>query len=89
MSKITANPEILDFNQNQVNSIVLATSKKFVDSDISLLTKVTKAVLTTSSTDVDHKQFSIQIPNGNSSPILLVFTTGTDGNTIVTGSNVS
>lgn len=84
MAKITATPEILNFNQNQINSIVLATSKKFVDNDISLLVKVTKAILTTSSTDVDHKQFSIQVPNGNSPDITFTFAVDTNGNVLVT-----
>ena len=78
------------FSNDQKNSFTLQTENKFVDSDISITTKVTKAVLTTDSQDTDHKTFNIQIPNGSpNSNILLTFTTDSSGNTVVTGSNVT
>ena len=74
---------------DQKNTITLATQNTFVNSDIVLTTKVSKAILNKTSTDTDHKTFTMQIPNGNSNDILLIFTTDTDGNTTVTGSNVT
>ena len=88
MPQLTDNTGTITFNTNQKNVITLATENKFVDSNILLTTKVTKAVLNTTSGDTDHKTFTMQIPNGIASDILLVFTTDTNGNTVVTGSNV-
>lgn len=79
----------LNFNTNQVNSFTLKTANLYAATNIALTTKVTKAVLNKTSGDSDHKTFTIQIPNGSSNDILLVFTTDTSGNTVVTGSNVS
>lgn len=85
---LTNNTGTLTFT-DQKNIITLATQNTFVDNNITLTTKVDKALLNTNSSDTDHKTFTIQIPNGNSNDILLVFTTDTDGNTLVTGSNVT
>lgn len=83
------NTGTLTFNTNQKNTITLSTENTFVDSNITLTTKVTKAVLNTTQDDTDHKTFTIQIPNGNASDLILLFTTDTNGNTVVTGSNAS
>ena len=85
---LSNNTETFTFYEEQKNSITLSTSNKFVDGDITLTTKVTKAVLNKTSGDTDHKTFTMQIPNGDANDILLVFTTDTSGNTVVTGSNV-
>ena len=86
---LSSNTATFTFSGEQKNNITLSTENKFIDSNITLTTKVTKAILNTTSGDTDHKTFTMQIPNGNAADILLVFTTGTDGNTVVTGSNVS
>lgn len=86
---LTNNTGTLTFNTDQKNVITLSTKDTFVDSDISLTTVVTKATLNKTSNDTEHKTFTMQIPNGNENDILLVFTTDTSGNTIVTGSNVT
>lgn len=70
----------------QNNVITLATDDTYVTSDIEITTKVKKAILDGTT---DQTQFTIQIPNGNANDILLVFTTDTDGNTVVTGGNVT
>ena len=75
--------------ENQKNIITLSTSGKYVNSNITLTTKVTKAVLNSTATDTDHKTFNIQIPNGDAGNLILTFTTDTNGNTVVTGSNVT
>lgn len=85
---LTNNTGTLTFT-DQKNTITLATQNTFVDGNITLTTKVNKALLNTNSSDTDHKTFTMQIPNGSSNDILLVFTTDTNGNTIVTGSNVT
>lgn len=85
---LTNNTGTLTFT-DQKNIITLATQNTFVDSNITLTTKVDQALLNTDSSDADHKTFTIQIPNGDSNDILLVFTTDTNGNTLVTGSNVT
>lgn len=56
----------LTFDQDQVNAFILKTADKYTASNITLTTKVTKAVLNTTSGDTDHKSFAIQVPNGNS-----------------------
>lgn len=85
---LTNNAETFDlYKQNNV--ITLSTNQTYVNSNIELTTKVHAAILKTEANATDYKTFSIQIPNGNSNDILLVFTTDTDGNTTVTGSNVS
>lgn len=84
MPNLTNNSDSITFNENQKNNITLSTNKKFVDSNISLTTLVTKAVLNTTSGDTDHKQFQIQVPNGNSTDITFTFTVDTDGNVLVT-----
>lgn len=71
------------FSNDQKNSFTLQTENKFVDSDISITTKVTKAVLTTDLQDTDHKTFNIQIPNGNSTDITLTFAVDSYGNVTV------
>ena len=81
---LTSNTGTFIFDEDQKNSIVLSTANKFVDSNISLMTKVTKAVLNTTTSDVDHKSFDIQIPNGNSTSITLNFAVDANGNVIVT-----
>lgn len=86
---LSNNTATFTFSGEQKNNITLSTSNKFIDSNITLTTKVTKAILNTTSDDTDHKTFSIQIPNGNSNPVLLTFTTNTTGNTVVTGTNVT
>ena len=87
---LSNNTETFIFNEEQKNSITLATANKFIDSNITLTTKVTKALLNTTSEDTDHKTFDIQIPNGSPSDFLiLTFTTDISGNTVVTGTNVT
>lgn len=82
---LTNNTGTLTFSSNQINTITLNTENTFVDKNIVLTTKVTKAVLNTISTDTDHKIFQIQIPNGNPDEnITLTFTTDDTGNVIVT-----
>ena len=78
----------LTFTENQKNAFVLKTAQLYTESDITLVTKVTKAVLNSTSGDADHKTFQIQIPNGSAGKLLLLFTTNTSGNTVVTGTNV-
>lgn len=81
---LTNNTGTITFQQNQVNTITFNTENTFVDSDIALTTKVTKAILTTTSTDTDHKTFQIQVPNGSSSEnITFTFTTDTAGNVTI------
>ena len=75
---------------NQINAFTLKTANLYTASNITLITKVTKAILNTTSGDTDHKSFQIQIPNGSpNSNILLTFTTNISGNTVVTGTNVT
>lgn len=81
---LTNNTGTIIFNQNQVNDITLSTANTFVDKNIVLTTKVTKAVLNTTTNDTDHKSFDIQIPNGNLDPITLNFAVDTNGNVLVT-----
>lgn len=83
MPNLTNNSDSITFSENQKNSITLSTNKKFVDSNISLTTLVTKAILTTTSGDTDHKSFDIQIPNGNSTDITLTFAVDSNGNVTV------
>lgn len=84
MPNLTNNSDSITFSENQKNSITLSTNKKFVDSNISLTTLVTKAVLTTNSQDTDHKTFQIQIPNGSpSNNITFTFEVDSDGNVTV------
>ncbi len=80
---LTNNTATLVFNTDQKNEITLSTANKFVDTNIVLTTKVTKAVLNTTTNDTDHKSFDIQIPNGNSTTITLHFEVN-NGNVIVT-----
>ena len=81
---LTSNTGTITFSSNQVNTVTLNTENTFVDSNIVLTTKVTKAVLNTTSGDNDHKTFQIQVPNGSSSNnITFTFTTDTDGNVTV------
>lgn len=81
---LTNNTGTITFQQNQVNTITLNTENTFVDNDIVLTTKVTKAVLNTTVADTDHKTFQIQVPNGGSnSNITFTFTTDTAGNVTV------
>ena len=75
---------VLSFSTNQVNTFVLKTANQYSDTNITLTTKVTKAVLNTTSDDTDHKIFNIQIPNGDSTDITLTFTVDSNGNTTVT-----
>ena len=89
MSQLTNNTGTITFNNNQKNTITLSTENTFVDSDIVLTTKVNKAILNTTEDDADHKTFTIQIPNGDANDLILVFTTDTSGNTLVTGSNAT
>ena len=83
MPQLTNNTGTLTFT-NQKNTITLETENTFVNSDIELITKVTKAVLNTTTADTDHKQFQIQVPNGNSTDITFTFTVDSDGNVLVT-----
>ena len=81
----TNNIGTFTFSKEQKNTITLSTEGTFVDSDIVLNTLVTKAVLNTTTSDTDHKQFQIQIPNGNSTDnITLTFTVNAEGNVLVT-----
>ena len=89
MSTLVNNSDNITFSTNQKNSITLNTENKFVDSNISLTTLVTKAILNKISGDTDHKIFNIQIPNGSASDLILTFTTDTNGNTVVTGTNAT
>lgn len=86
MPQLTNNQGTLTFT-DQKNIITLATENTFVNSDIELTTKVTKAVLNMTSNDTDHKTFNVQIPNGDAADLILTFTTDTSGNTVVTGTN--
>ena len=88
MSQLTNNTGTLTFT-DQKNTITLETEKTFVDTDIVLTTKVTKALLNKTSNDTDHKTFNIQIPNGDAADLILTFTTDTSGNTVITGSNAT
>lgn len=81
---LTSNTGTITFASNQVNTVTLNTENTFVDSNIVLTTKVTKAVLNKTSGDTDHKTFKIQIPNGAANDLILQFTTDTNGNTVVT-----
>ena len=83
MPQLTNNTGTLTFT-DQKNTITLETENTFVNSDIELITKVTKAVLNTTTTDMDHKQFQIQVPNGNSTDITFTFTVDSNGNVLVT-----
>ena len=83
MPQLTNNLGTLTFT-NQKNTITLETENTFVNSDIELITKVTKAVLNTTTADTDHKQFQIQVPNGNSTDITFTFTVDSNGNVLVT-----
>ena len=74
----------LTFSTDQKNTITLSTEHTFVDSNIVLNTLVTKAVLNTTSGDTDHKQFQIQVPNGNSTDITFTFAVDSSGNVLVT-----
>ena len=74
---------------NQKNVITLSTNGKYVNSNITLTTKVTKAVLNKTAEDTDRKTFQIQIPNGDVADLILTFTTDTSGNTVVTGTNAT
>lgn len=67
--------------QKQNNLIEIKANKTYVESDISITTKVVKAVLNSTA---DQNQFQIQIPNGNSPDITLTFTVDTNGNVLVT-----
>lgn len=67
--------------QKQNNLIEIKANKTYVESDISITTKVVKAVLNSTA---DQNQFQIQIPNGNSTDITLTFTVDTNGNVLVT-----
>ena len=79
---LTNNTGNLTFT-NQKNAITLSTENTFVDSDIVLNTLVTKAILTSTNGDNDHKVFQIEMPNGNST-VTLTFTADTNGNVVVT-----
>ena len=83
MPQLTNNQGPLTFT-DQKNTITLDTQNTFVDSNIILTTKVTKAILNTASDDTDHKSFDIQIPNGNSTSITLNFSVDANGNVLVT-----
>lgn len=67
--------------QKQNNLIEIKANKTYVESDISITTKVVKAVLNSTA---DQNQFQIQIPNGNSTDITLTFTVDTNDNVLVT-----
>ena len=84
MSQLTNNTGNITFATNQKNTITLSTENTFVDSNIVLNTLVTKAVLNTTANDTDHKNFQIQIPNGNSTDITLNFAVDANGNVLVT-----
>lgn len=88
MAQLTNNAGTIT-RENQKNVITLSTNGKYVNSNIVLTTKVTKAVLNKTADDADHKTFNIQIPNGNASDLILTFTTDTSGNTVVTGTNAT
>ena len=88
MAKLTNNQGTIT-RENQKNVITLSTNGKYVNSNIVLTTKVTKAVLNKTANDTDHKTFNIQIPNGDAADLILTFTTDTSGNTVVTGSNAT
>ena len=81
---LTNNTGTITFENDQKNTITLSTENTFVDSNIILTTKVTKAVLNTTATDTDHKQFQIQVPNGDSTDITFTFTVDANGNVLVT-----
>lgn len=77
---LTSNTGTITFNTNQVNSITFDTGNKFVDNDIVITTKVTKAVLDGTT---DHTSFDIQIPAG-STTVIFNFAIDSDGNVVVT-----
>ena len=84
MATLVNNTGDITFSNDQKNTITLSTKNTFVDSDIVLNTLVTKAVLNTTVADTDHKQFQIQVPNGNSTDITFTFTVDANGNVLVT-----
>lgn len=65
----------------QNNVIRLSTAGKYVETDIELNLKVTKAVLTTAA---DSNTFEIEVPNGSSGTVIFHFTVDANGNTTVT-----
>ena len=81
---LTNNTGTITFENDQKNTITLSTENTFVDSNIILTTKVTKAVLNTTADDTDHKQFQIQVPNGDSTDITFTFQVDANGNVLVT-----
>lgn len=88
MAQLTNNAGTIT-RENQKNVITLSTNGKYVNSNIVLTTKVTKAILNKTADDADHKTFNIQIPNGDAADLILTFTTDTSGNTVVTGTNAT
>lgn len=65
----------------QNNVIKLSTAGKYVETDIELNLKVTKAVLTTAA---DSNTFEIEVPNGESGTITFHFSVDANGNTTIT-----
>ena len=84
MATLTNNVGNITFDSDQKNTITLSTENTFVDSDIVLNTLVTKAILNTTTSDIEHKSFQIQVPNGNSTDVIFTFTVDNDGNVLVT-----
>ena len=83
MPQLTNNSGTLTLT-NQKNTITLGTQNTFVNSDIELTTKVTKAVLNTTSGDTDRKTFQIQVPNGSANDnIIFTFTVNSNGFVVV------
>lgn len=62
----------------QNNTITLATSNKYIDENVAVNLKVTKAVLTT---DSDSNSFSVDYPTGKTA----TFSVDSSGNTTITG----
>lgn len=79
---LTNNTGTLTFEDDQKNTFTLKTADRYVNSDIVLTTKVTKAVLNTAPGDTDHKSFQIQVPNGNSN-VTFTFAVDNQGNVTV------
>ena len=84
MATLVNNTGDITFSNDQKNTITLSTKNTFINSNIVLNTLVTKAILNTAASDTEHKSFKIQIPNGNSTDIILTFAVDSNGNVLVT-----
>ena len=67
--------------QKQNNTITLSTDDTYVDEDIVINIKVTKAVLTTAT---GSNSFDIECPNGSNGTVTFHFAVDANGNTTIT-----